>query len=162
MNHSTLLGELQIEFSFWDNWGQLSVMKKRLLGGVGNCKTIHLGRTNAGQELCVHPKSWASLKEPNRCPGKEERICLLTNSWVNNYCKQFIKTEEPQDLKMIPNPPGNMKWGLWVKWSQGFKRDSNIYYNIYGNGADEVTCRSYFIWVEGTSCKVMKRINTKG
>lgn len=56
MNHSTLLGELQIEFGFWDNWGQLSVMKKRLLGGVGNCKTIHLGRTNAGQELSVRPK----------------------------------------------------------------------------------------------------------
>lgn len=62
MNHSTLLGELQIEFGFWDNWGQLSVMKKRLLGGVGNCKTIHLGRTNASQELCVHPRSWSSLR----------------------------------------------------------------------------------------------------
>lgn len=56
MNHSTLLGELQIEFCFWDNQDQLLVMKKQPLGSVGNCNTVHLGRTKARQELYVRPR----------------------------------------------------------------------------------------------------------
>jgi hypothetical protein len=70
MNHSTLLGELQIEFGFWDNWGQLLVMKKWLLRGLGNCKTVHLGRTNAGQELCVHPRQLVFSQRAKSVPWK--------------------------------------------------------------------------------------------